>query len=88
MPSLPGPNRLSTVTNEVVADASNASMTWRTVSSAPNGTTNWYCTKPARPVDPVPVEHPVERVEERRDGLEWPCRRGALRNQTSLNART
>ena len=32
--------------------------------------TNWYCRKPARAVDPVPPAHDVERMEERRDGLE------------------
>ena len=49
MPSLPGPNRLSTFTSEVVADALNASMMWRMVSSAPIGTTHCHCRKPAGP---------------------------------------
>ena len=39
------------------------------VSTASNGTTNWYWRKPVAAVEPVPLADHVERMEERRERL-------------------
>ena len=44
-------------------------------SSAPNGTTNWYCTKPRRPVHAVPVaDRRRAGGRTRRSAASWPRR--------------
>ena len=84
---LPGPNRLSTVTALGAPDAAKRSTTRRNVSSAPNGTTTWYCTKPWRPY--TRFHEPRKSSGWKYDGIGmiWATRRfGALRYQSSLNA--
>ena len=46
---LAAPKRLSTLRKLGAPDAANRSSTSRSVASAPNGTSSWCCTKPARP---------------------------------------
>ncbi len=46
---LPSPNRLRTTSGLAAPLRTMSSTIARTTSSRPNGTTNWYCTKPRRP---------------------------------------
>ena len=48
-PSLPSPNRLSTLRHDIWPDVEMASIVRRRIFSCPNGTTNWYCRKPRGP---------------------------------------
>ena len=43
------PKRLSTLRKLGAPDAAKRSSTARSVASAPNGSSSWYCRKPARP---------------------------------------
>ena len=47
--ALPGPKRLSTFRHDTWPEVTIISTQRRKVSEAANGTTNWYCRKPAGP---------------------------------------
>ena len=66
-PGLAAPKRLSTARKLAVPGRPAARRRCAALPPAPNGTTNWYCRKPAAPYSRFHEPTRVERVEERRD---------------------
>ena len=84
-----GPNRLSTARKLGAPDADRRSITLRSATSSPNGSTNWYCTKPWRPY--TRFHDPTKSSGWKNPGIDRICptrRAGALRYHISLNAFT